>query len=80
MIQPDMFVGQMVEITFWDHVSGSDVTDVWLCKVWGKLLDANWRRVLVQVWETEESETDNAECVAIVQSTIEGIRPLEYKE
>jgi hypothetical protein len=76
-LQTDLFLGQLVEVTFWDHCWGDNKSEIIKCRVWGHLLKANWKRVIIQVWESDGSPTENAEYAVILRSTIDNIVRLE---
>jgi hypothetical protein len=77
MIQPEPFLGQLVEVVFWDHSWTDDETDLSECRIWGRLYKANWKRIIIQVWETGNSSTDDAEYAIIVRGAISSITRLE---
>ena len=79
-LQPELYIGKVAEITFVDHVWGDKIEDVMLCRIWGKIIKSDWQRVVVQVWETNRSEDDNAEYAIIIRAAVTSIRPLTYEK
>lgn len=79
MIIPPELIGQLVEVKFYDHVSGSDVMEVLNCRLWGKLVSITTQRIVIQQWESDGSLTENTDNVVLVHSTVFAVKPLVYK-
>lgn len=77
MIQPGKYIDRIIEVEFLDHAWG-DEKEVYVCRIWGKLLEVDDKQIIVQVWESNKSQTDEPEFASIVKSTIIAIRPLRY--
>lgn len=77
-LQPELYIGKIVEVQFVDHVWGDEQTEIMLCRIWGKVIKSDWQKVVIQVWETNKSETDNAEYAILIRAAIHSIRPLIY--
>lgn len=77
VIQPGKYIGRIIEVEFLDHVWG-EKKDVYTCRIWGKLIDVDDKQILVQMWESNKSPTDEPEFACLVKSTIIAIRPLIY--
>lgn len=78
-LQPELYIGRIVEVVFVDHVWG-DETELMLCRIWGKMIKSDWQKVILQVWETNDSETDNAEYATLIRAAIHSMRLLQYEE
>ena len=70
---------RIVEIEFYDHVSGSEVTELFTCRVWGKLVKVDETKITVQTWQTFD-EKDNDEYVILIRKAIISITPLSVVE
>jgi len=69
-------IDRVVEIEFYDHTVGEQVTEIAKCIVWGRLLSVTERQVVIQHWEVDKSSTDNATTSALVRSTIRRMTPM----
>ena len=78
-LEPGKYLGKIVEVTFWDHVWG-DEKELTECRVFGKLIEQTWQKLVVQVWETNKSQTDNPEYAVVAASTVLRIRSMKYDE
>lgn len=72
---------RIVEIEFYDHVSGSGTISLFTCRVWGKLISVSETAVVVQTWHTlDDSNDDNNEYVVLIRKAIISITPLSVVE
>lgn len=79
VIQPGKYIGRIIEVEFLDHVWGEEKEkEIYSCRIWGKLIDVDNKQIIVQMWESNKSPTDEPEFAHLVKSTITAIRPLVY--
>ena len=68
---------RLVEVEFLDHAWGEEKY-VFGCRIWGKLVEVDDKQVIVQVWESNKSPSEETEFASIVRPAITAIRPLQY--
>lgn len=80
-LEPEKYLGRVVEIRFLDHVSSSSETqEPLLCTIWGKIVHEDWQSIRVQTWVTDDNDNNNAEFIVLVRAAVVSIRPLGYEE
>jgi hypothetical protein len=71
----DSLLDKVVEVTFWDHVNGSDKPVQ--CRAYGKVLGETEESLCIAYWilddVDQETQENNREVFAIVKSTIKHI-------
>lgn len=80
MEQSSKYIGQLVEVHFYDHSWTNDKEELLECVVWGRMTECTGRKVIIQCWETDENKDDEAEYAILVRSAIFEIRQLKYDE
>lgn len=78
-IQPDKYTGQLVEVSFYDHVEGDGVTDVLECKVWGRLIESTWQKLVIRQWESMDDFSVNNTNVVLVRAAVTAIQGLHLE-
>ena len=77
----EALLDRVVQIEFYDHVSGSGTISLFTCRVWGKLVSVSETAVVVQTWQTlDDSNDDNNEYVVLIRRAIISITPLSVVE
>lgn len=79
-LEPERYVGQVVEVRFLDHVSSSDADqELVICTIWGRLVHDDWQKIRVRTWEANDDDPDeDAEFLTLIRAAVISIRPLIY--